>query len=276
MQGITSSGIHSTAIVAPGARLGQNVTIGPYSILHPDVELGDGSFVGAHCELGVPVGGALPIREPGKLVFGPSALIRSGSVFYSGSSFGPRFECGHKVTIREQTSAGENFRVGTLSDLQGHCAFGDYVRIHGNVQVGQGSEVGSYVWIFPFTVLTNDPHPPSVHLVGVKIRDYAVIGASTTVLPGVLIGSHAVVAAMSLVKDNVPDGMLAAGHPSKVICPAKVLRDRFDPRQKPYPWPHNFDRGLPWEGEDFEHWLSKTATNDPSDASQTRTDSGRQ
>lgn len=267
MQGLTSPGIHSSAIIAPQVNLGLNITIGPYSILHPGVELGDGSFVGAHCELGVPVGGGLPSAEPGKLVVGPSALIRSGSVFYSGSSFGPRFECGHKVTIRERTLAGENLRVGTLSDIQGDCTFGDYVRIHGNVQIGKGSEIGSYVWIYPYTVLTNDPQPPSEYLIGVKIEDYAVIGVSTTVLPGVRIGSHAVVAAKSLVKDDVPTGMLAAGHPAKILCPAKALRDRFDPRKKPYPWPHQFDRGLPWEGEDFERWLSRAITHDPNETS---------
>ena len=35
--------IHSTAIVDPGARIGANVSIGPYCIIGPHVEIGDNS-----------------------------------------------------------------------------------------------------------------------------------------------------------------------------------------------------------------------------------------
>ncbi len=39
------SSIHPTAIVAPEARLGRDVVIGPYCIVGPDVELGDGCWL---------------------------------------------------------------------------------------------------------------------------------------------------------------------------------------------------------------------------------------
>ena len=35
------SGIHPTAIVDPGAQLGEGVTIGPFSVIGPKVVLGD-------------------------------------------------------------------------------------------------------------------------------------------------------------------------------------------------------------------------------------------
>lgn len=40
--------IHPTAIVEPGARLGADVTVGPYCIIGPDVTLGDGVKVISH------------------------------------------------------------------------------------------------------------------------------------------------------------------------------------------------------------------------------------
>ena len=40
--------IHPTAIVHPGAKLGENVSIGPYSIIGEHVEIGDGTRVGPH------------------------------------------------------------------------------------------------------------------------------------------------------------------------------------------------------------------------------------
>ena len=40
--------IHETAIVHPNAKLGKDVTIGPYAIIGENVELGDGCIVGPH------------------------------------------------------------------------------------------------------------------------------------------------------------------------------------------------------------------------------------
>jgi acetyltransferase-like isoleucine patch superfamily enzyme len=253
---MAASFIHPTALVAQGVSLGEGVHVGAYVVIHPGVELGAGSFVGSHCELGVPLGGArLPADgDNGRLVIGPGSTIRSGSILYTSSSFGPRLECGHRVTIRENTVAGDNLRVGTLSDIQGDCRLGDYVRLHGNVQVGKGCVLGSYVWIFPFVVLTNDPHPPSHHCIGVVMEDFAVLGAHSVVLPGVRLGRESVVGAGSVVKNDVEPGVLASGSPAKKLCMASILRDRANPARKAYPWKDVFDRGLPWQGIGYAAW----------------------
>ena len=52
----------------------------------------------------------------------------------------------------------------------------------------------------------------------VVIKDWAYIGAHAQIMPGVTIGEGAVVAAGSIVTKSVPDGMVAAGNPAKVIC----------------------------------------------------------
>jgi UDP-3-O-[3-hydroxymyristoyl] glucosamine N-acyltransferase len=69
-----------------------------------------------------------------------------------------------------------------LSDLQGHCEIGDYVRFHSNVHIGQKSKIGNFVWIFPYVVLTNDPYPPSNNLVGVTVHDFAAIATMSVIL----------------------------------------------------------------------------------------------
>jgi maltose O-acetyltransferase len=51
----------------------------------------------------------------------------------------------------------------------------------------------------------------------VRIGDGCWIGARTTILPGVTIGSGVVVAAGSLVHTNIPDNTLVAGVPAKVV-----------------------------------------------------------
>ena len=40
--------IHSTAIIEPGAKLGNNVSVGPYSYIGNDVVIGDNCIIESH------------------------------------------------------------------------------------------------------------------------------------------------------------------------------------------------------------------------------------
>jgi acetyltransferase-like isoleucine patch superfamily enzyme len=51
----------------------------------------------------------------------------------------------------------------------------------------------------------------------IKVGDDVWIGANVIVLPGVLIGSHAVIGAGSVVTKDIPDFAIAVGNPAKVI-----------------------------------------------------------
>jgi acetyltransferase-like isoleucine patch superfamily enzyme len=233
--------IHPTAIVDPAARLGEGVEVGPFSIVHADVELGDGSVVGSHCELGHPTAAG----DVGPLRIGPGALIRSHSVFYVGSTFGEGLQTGHRVTIREGVQAAEDLRVGTLCDLQGNSSFGRHVRLHSNVHIGQGSTVEEFVWIFPYVVLTNDPHPPSDGFhVGATIERFAVVATSSIVLPGVRVGEGSLVAAHALVRQDVPPRAIVAGVPGKVRGTVESIQ-LSDGSGPAYPWRRHFHRGYP-------------------------------
>jgi acyl-[acyl carrier protein]--UDP-N-acetylglucosamine O-acyltransferase len=252
----STSKIHPTAIIESGAKVGNDVHIGPYSIVYSSARIGDRTLIGAHCEIGLPAGGFGQHNvEPPVLEVGEDSIIRSGTVIYAGSSFGPRLECGHKVTVRENTVAGVNLRLGTLTDIQGDCTFGNYSRMHGNVQIGKLSKIGNFCWVFPYVVFTNDPHPPSEHCLGVVMDDYAVVGAHTIVMPGVTLGRECVIGGGSLVSQDIPPGMLAMGHPAKPRAKASMLRDRADPAKRAYPWMSNFNRGMPWKDVGFENWL---------------------
>ncbi len=243
--------IHPTALVDPAARIGDGVEIGPFSIVHADVELGAGSVIGSHCELGHPVAAG----EAGPLRIGPGALIRSHSVLYVGSTFGEGLQTGHRVTLREGIEADVDFRIGTLCDLQGDATFGRHVRLHSNVHIGQGSTVGEFVWIFPYVVLTNDPHPPSDGFhVGVTIEPYAVVATSSVVLPGIRVGEGSLVAAHALVREDVPPGAICAGVPGKVRGTVEniPLGDGSGPA---YPWRRHFHRGYP--ADVVEGWIAE-------------------
>lgn len=232
--------IHPTAIISPKARLGENVSVGAFTIIYDNVHISDNCIVESHCEIGVQNalsnGDVLRIEQ--------NSLIRSHSIFYEGSQFGPELVTGHRVTVREKTFAGKNFQIGTLGDIQGHCQIGDYVRTHSNVHIGQHSIIGDFVWLFPYVVLTNDPHPPSNVMQGVKVADYAVIATMTVLLPGSEISKGVLVGAHSTVKGKTEEDMVYVGVPAKLICPTSKIK-LTESDTSAYPWRKHFQRGYP-------------------------------
>lgn len=235
--------IHPTAIISRKAKLGKNVKIGQFTTIYDNVVIGDDSEVGGYCELGV----ANQHSAGETLVIGGRALIRSHSIFYEASVFGEQLITGHRVTVREKTTAGANLQIGTLTDIQGSCRIGDYVRMHSNVHIGQHSTIGDYVWIFPFVVLTNDPHPPSEVMRGVTIEDYAVIATMTTILPGVKVGKNALIGAHSLLGSDAQPGKIYAGKASEERGDVTAVRLKDGTRRPAYPWIKHFRRGYPVE-----------------------------
>jgi acyl-[acyl carrier protein]--UDP-N-acetylglucosamine O-acyltransferase len=245
--------IHSTAIVSEKAVIGKGVKIGPFTIVYDDVVIGDDTTIESHCEIGHPT----KMAQGAPLVIGPDSLIRSHSVFYAGSTFGERLATGHRVTVRELTQAGTNFQIGTLGDIQGHCTIGDYVRTHSNVHIGHGTKIGNFVWVFPYVVFTNDPHPPSETCIGAEIGDYAAIATMSVILPGVKVGEHSLVAAHSCVGKDVEAHTVVGGTPAKFLCGTDKIKLRDGSDQPAYPWPRHFHRGYP---EDLvKAWRAKYA-----------------
>ena len=244
--------IHSTAIVSPTAKIGKDVKVGPYSIIYDNVEIGDGSVIESHCEIGYPTPN---LTGDHLLSIGKNSLVRSHSIFYEGSSFGDNLITGHRVTVREKTKAGRNFQLGTLGDIQGHCEIGDFVRFHSNVHIGQHSIIKNYVWIFPYVVLTNDPHPPSDLMLGVTIESYVAIATMSIVLPGVTIREGALVGAHSSVSRDVDADTVVAGSPAKFICETSKIKLKDGSNRNAYPWRQHFHRGyLP---EVVDEWIAE-------------------
>ena len=235
--------ISETARIAPGAEIGREVNVGDFTIVGPDVTLGDRSVVESHCLLGYET----PLAA-GRLRIGAQAHIRSHSVLYRGSSFGPGLVTGHHVTVRERTVAGVRLQLGTMTDLQGHTRIGDHVRTHSSVFIPKHTTIGSYVWLFPSVVLTNDRQPPSEgSLLGPCIDDFAVVAANATVLAGVRIGRHAVVGAHSFVREDVEPYSLVAGAPASRLGDVREVRLADEPDRMAYPWTQRFHRGYPEE-----------------------------
>ncbi len=233
--------LHKTASVSLKAKIGINVTVGPYTIIHDNVVIGDNVDIGAYCELGIPT----PLGDGSALEIADNSLIRSHSVFYESSTFGHSLTTGHRVTVRENTVAGINFQIGTLTEIQGDCNIGDYVRFQSNVFVGKYTSIEDFVWVLPYVTFTNDPTPPSNMLIGCTIKKFATISANSTILPGVIVGENSLVAACSCVTKDVPEFKVVAGNPAKVLKSVQSVFLRDGSGRSAYPWVNHFSRGYP-------------------------------
>ena len=233
--------IHPTAIISPHARIGKNVEVGPFTVIHDHVQIGSDTRIDGFCELGYPT----RLADGLPLIIGCESVIRSHSVFYQGSSFGDGLMTGHQVTVREKTVAGKGFQIGTLGDIQGSCEIGHYVKTQSSVTIGQHSKIGNFVRMYPGVLLTNDPNPPSDVILGVTIEDYVVVAVKVTLLPGVHIGKGCFITAHSLVGQDMLDDSLVSGSPAKRLCKASDMRMKNDVRVRAYPWRKRFVRGYP-------------------------------
>jgi len=146
--------------------------------------------------------------------------------------------------VREGSVIGDNVIFGTSTELEGNLKLGDFVFTYNNVHLCQTSVVGDFVWLFPYVVLINDPHPPSVGDKGPTVGDYSVLCTRSTVLPGVHIGRDAFIGSNTAVNRDVPDMTIAIGDP--MTLRGSVERIRMKETRKPaYPWRRHFFRNYP-------------------------------
>mgnify|MGYP001945688303 FL=1 len=82
------------------------------------------------------------------------------------------------------------------------------------IKVGSNSIIG-----FNTTILAHEYLIDEYRVGDVVIGDHVMIGANTTILPGVTIGDGAVVSAMTLVHRDVPPGAFVGGNPMQIIRP---------------------------------------------------------
>ena len=239
------------------AKIGQNVRIGDNSSIYDNVQIGDNSFICNDCVIGEPLASyyndADYVNPP--TVIGPDSLIRSHSIIYAGCTIAACFSTGHRVTVRENCSIGEHCSIGTMCDIQGNVRIGKYCRLHSSVHISQKSSLGDFVFLYPFSVMTNDPYPPSLDTQGGHLGDYTQIGVHAVILPGVHVGENCLVAANSVVTKTVPDFSLVKGDPARIVT--DIRKYVVIGRGKPYPWMRRFNRGMPWEALGFDNWIQR-------------------
>lgn len=118
-------------------------------------------------------------------------------------------------------------QIGRDCNICSHCfiesdvLIGDRVTIKNGVQIWDGLRVSDDVFIGPNVSFTNDRFPrskqyPEKYLL-TTINSGASIGAGAVILPGIEIGSKAMVAAGAVVTKSIPPNSIVVGNPAKII-----------------------------------------------------------
>ena len=166
-----------------------------------------------------PSGKKVP-EDMSPLTFEGSAMIRSGSIIYAGSTFGDGFQTGHNVMIREACQIGKHVMIGTGTVVDGTVKLGDFIKIESNCYIPTHVEIGDRVFIGPNAVLTNDRLPlrqrDTYTPEGPIIEDDVTIGGGVVLCPGVRIGKGSFIAAGAVVTKDVPAGSLVKGNPGRI------------------------------------------------------------
>lgn len=120
-----------------------------------EVQFSDELFTDEFVLLGYP-----SARCPSMLLtIGEGARFRSGTVIYSGTSIGDRFETGHNVVIREENTIGDDVSIWSNTVVDYGCSIGDRVKIHSNCYVAQFTELEDDVFLAPGVTVANDLFP---------------------------------------------------------------------------------------------------------------------
>jgi UDP-N-acetylglucosamine acyltransferase len=183
--------ISPLAHINPGARIGNDVRIDPFAVIHEEVSIGDGSHIMSNAVL-------LPGTQIGKecLVY-PGAVI--GGIPQDLKFVGEKttVEIGDHTTIRECVTINRGTKDKFKTVIGSHCLIMAYAHIAHDCILGD------------HVILAN-----AVQLAGhVQVGDYAIIGGLAGASQFARIGAHTYIAGQSAISKDVPPYIKAGKSP---------------------------------------------------------------
>jgi acetyltransferase-like isoleucine patch superfamily enzyme len=217
--------VQEYAVIRPGAVLGDNVIIHPHVVIEEDVIIGDGVeiFPGTHVgKLPKATSGiARTIAYESRLTIGPGCVIGPHVTLYYHVVIGANTLVGDGASIREKCRVGERCVVGRCVCLNYNTIVGDDVKIMDHSWLCGNMTVGNRVFISGGVMTTNDNNMGThgyneQDVIGPSIGDGVKIGAGAILLPRVVIGENAVIAAGAIVTKDVAPNKTVKGVPARV------------------------------------------------------------
>ena len=105
--------------------------------------------------------------------------------------------------------------------IEGNVVVGDRVTVKCGVQLWDGVRLHNDVFVGPNATFTNDLFPRSRRypekFLETVVESGASIGANATILPGLRIGSGAMVGAGAVITRSVPPNAIVVGNPARIV-----------------------------------------------------------
>ena len=213
-----TKGVNENAYVNSKAKIGNNVTIGAFSVIEPGVIIGDHSNIGSHTVIGQKtiIGRNCNIFSNIHIYhgtnIGDNAIIHSGTVIGSdGFGFVTDKDINHKipqngnVIIGNDVEIGANSAIdrGTIGDtvIEDQCKLDNHVHLAHNVRLGKGCLLTAAVTIAG----------------SVEVGQFCIFAGHVGVAPHVKIGARSILAAKTGVSKSLIGGKVYAGMPAREI-----------------------------------------------------------
>lgn len=157
--------------------------------------------------------------------------------------------------VREGASIGEDTNVGQGAYIDFDTAIGKRCKIQNGVSVYHGVVIGDDVFVGPNATFTNDrvprAHSADWQVTKTVVEDGVSVGANATIVCGVTLGRHCMVAAGAVVTKDIPPHALVVGQPARVVDYVTVAGRRLHwrPSSKPPTADQLIDRDLSAEND---------------------------
>ncbi len=188
--------IHPAAIIQPGARLADNVSVGPYSVIGEHVVIGSGTTVAGH----VVIEGCTEIGRDNQIFQFSSIGAAPQDLKYAGQE--THLKLGDRNRIREFTTLNRGTEEGGgLTSVGNDNLFMAYSHvahdciIHDHVILANGATLAGHV----------------------QIETAAILGGLTAIHQFCRVGCHSVISGGSMVVQDVPPYTTAQGDRAKTV-----------------------------------------------------------
>jgi UDP-N-acetylglucosamine acyltransferase len=179
--------------IHPHAKLGNNVTVEPFTTIAGNVEIGDNSWIGPNVTIMdyVKIGKDCHIFPGAVIGAVPQDLKFQGEITH--------VEIGDNTIIRECATVNR----GTSASNKGVTRIGNNSLIMSYVHIAHDCEVGSNVVLVSYVGIAGET----------VVEDWAIIGGNSSAHQFTRIGAHAMLSGGSLIGKDVPPYILAGHRP---------------------------------------------------------------
>ena len=124
---------------------------------------------------------------------------------------------------------GDGTRIGPFVEVQKNAIIGKHCKIQSHTFICEGVTIEDEVFVSHGVMFINDKLPRATNDSGelqteedwsvtpTLVKRGASIGSNVTVMCGITVGSRSIVGAGSVVINDVPDNVIVAGNPARVI-----------------------------------------------------------